>query len=190
MSDHPYAPPTVSRLIVKRGGKAITGQVPKPTVIIDTREQLPYSFSAHPNWIGNEVVGTLPTGDYSLVGMEELISIERKSLSDLLGTLTQNRERFIRECERLAQYPYRAILIEATLEDIKNPARYSHSDASPNSIVGTLDAIQARWNIPILYTSRVRSLAIEKCASLLSKYATYHFLESNGLGRILQDGDL
>ena len=42
----------------------------------------------------------------------------------------------------------------------------------------------------IIYTSRNRALAEEKAASWLSKTFTYWWLETNGLGRVLQEGDL
>jgi ERCC4-type nuclease len=80
-------PPTSSRLIVKRGGSSITRQVPKPVVLVDTREQLPLSFERFPNWIAGERRATLKTGDYTVEGMETALVLERKSLGDLIGTL-------------------------------------------------------------------------------------------------------
>ena len=40
----PVAAPS-GRLTVKRGGHSITRQIPKPVVLVDTREQLPFDFS-------------------------------------------------------------------------------------------------------------------------------------------------
>lgn len=185
-------PPSSGRLVVKRGGHAISGRVLKPTVIIDAHEQLPYSFRDYANWIGGTVVAALPTGDYSVVGMESQVAIERKSLIDLVLTLTHHRERFLRECERLAEFPYRAVLIEATWEELKSPYqdREILSLAHPNAIAGTLVALQARWNIPVVATSRQRPLAEEWAASFLSKVFTLAWLEAQGLGRELQEGDI
>lgn len=185
-------PASTARLVVKRGGHAISGRVPKPTVVVDSREQLPFTFQDYANWIGGTVVAALPTGDYSVVGMESRIALERKSLIDLVLTLTHQRERFLRECERLADIPYRAILIEATWEELKSPYEDGEiqSLAHPNAIVGTLIAIQARWNIPVVTTSRQRPLAEEWAASYLSKVFTLDWLEAQGLGRALQEGDI
>jgi hypothetical protein len=50
--------------------------------------------------------------------------------------------------------------------------------------------LEARFGIPVIYTSRYRPLAEEKAASWLSKHFTYWYLEKNGFGRVLQEGDL
>ena len=68
----------------------------EPVIVVDTREQKPYRFTRCQ-------VKTLPTGDYSLVGLEDCIAIERKSAADLAGSLGAGRTRFRRELERLAQ---------------------------------------------------------------------------------------
>jgi ERCC4-type nuclease len=183
--------PTSSRLIVKRGGKAITGTIPKPAVLIDTREQLPFTFEGFGNWIASARRATLPTGDYSVEGMETLLTLERKSLFDLVGTLMHNRDRFFAECERMTEFKWKAILVEASYEDIKSP--YTQSEfvkAHPNGVIGSLDAVEAKFGIPVIFTSQNRALAEEKAASWLSKHFTYWWLESNHLGRVLQEGDL
>jgi ERCC4-type nuclease len=48
------------------------------------------------------VRATLPTGDVTFAGARGLYAIERKSLADLVGSLTWGRDRFWREVERLA----------------------------------------------------------------------------------------
>jgi ERCC4-type nuclease len=60
-------------------------------ILIDTREQAPLDFS---RWPGVTVeVGTLNAGDYSLRGLEDRFALERKSISDLVGSVTTGRER-------------------------------------------------------------------------------------------------
>ena len=49
------------------------------TAICDSREQLPLDLAPL-----KTVRGTLTTGDYSILGMENIVSLERKSLDDLL----------------------------------------------------------------------------------------------------------
>jgi len=187
---HPALPPS-GRLIVKRDGHSITRQIPKPTVLIDTREKAPFDFSRFPNWIAGETKQKIDAGDYSIQGMEKLLSLERKSLSDLITTVIQERSRFFKMCEKLAQYRWRALLIEASYEDIKTPYGEEYETvAHPNAVSGTLDALEARFGIPIIYTSTNRLLAEEKAASWLSKHFTYWYLEENGFGRVLQEGDL
>lgn len=187
---NPVAPPS-GRLIVKRGGHSITRQIPKPVVLIDTRERSPFNFSRFPNWIAGESRQKLDAGDYSILGMENVLSLERKSLSDLITTLIQQRSRFFKMCEKLAQYRWRALIVEASYEDIKSPYdEECNTMAHPNAVSGTLDALEARFGIPVIYTSQYRPLAEEKAASWLSKHFTYWYLEENGFCRVLQEGDL
>ena len=106
--------------------------------------------------------------------MERVLCLERKSLADLVACTVTYRERFLASCARLARFQWKAILIEATLEDIKGgfgPFDIP-SDVHPNAVVGTLDAIEAKFGIPIIYTSTVRSLATERAANWLSKHFT------------------
>lgn len=84
------------------------------TAIIDTREQTPLDLAP----LQTEA-GSLPTGDYSLKGLEHVVAIERKSLPDLLGCVGRDRERFEKEMRRLLAYPCRALVLETTKEEIK-----------------------------------------------------------------------
>ena len=59
-------PPTTTRLLIKRNGRSITRDIPKPVVLVDTREQLPFDFSRFRNWIAFEKRKTLVAGDYSI----------------------------------------------------------------------------------------------------------------------------
>ncbi len=191
-----FAPPGTRRLCVMRDGHAVVREwkIPKPTVLVDTREQQPFDLvGAHRNWIGSQQVATLKTGDYSIEGMEDLLVLERKSLVDAIQSVMIRRAAFMRSCERLAAFRWKAILIEASCEDMKSYYRDLgddfQTDAHPNAVCGTYDAIEAKFGIPIIYTSRYRSLATERAASWLSKHFTYWWLEQNGEERTLIDSD-
>lgn len=193
-----FAPPGTRRLCVMRKGRAVVRawRIPKPTILVDTRERQPYPLAEeHPNWIGAVKPATLKTGDYSVEGMESVLALERKSMADAIGSAVAevNRARFIRSCARLAEFRWKAILIEGTYEQMK--AFYLDQDedlcteAHPNAVCGTYDAIEAKFGIPIVYASRDRRLATERAASWLSKHFTYWWLEENGHGRMLIDTD-
>lgn len=92
---------------------------PPLQIVIDSREQRPLALP-------NSIVKGLSTGDYSALGYENLIAVERKSIEDLLGCIGQSRDRFQRELERLAAFPYPAIVVECTMSDILNGTHYSH----------------------------------------------------------------
>lgn len=189
-----FAGPPKGRLRVVRDGHSIirSAEVPKPVVLVDTREQQPLSlFPNHGNWLLGEKRATLKTGDYTVEGMEELLCLERKSLADLVACTVTYRKRFIASCARMAKFKWKAILVEATFEDIKSGfERFDiPSGTHPNAVTGTLDAIEAKFGIPILYTSTFRDLAAERAASWLSKHFTYWWLEEHRLGRVLMDDD-
>ncbi len=111
--------------------------------IIDTREQLPYDLKPL-----KTVVATLSTGDYSLIGHEKMVSIERKSLEDFLGCIGQSRERFERECTRLLDYPTRAIVVEASWADLERGEW--RSKITPNAAMGSALGWIA-MGIPIIF---------------------------------------
>lgn len=184
------ASPGSRRLVVRRDGRSITRSVPKAVVIVDSREQATYSFVRFENWIAGVERRKVAAGDYSVEGMESLLAVERKSLADVIRTAIHERARFFRQCERMAKLRWKAILVEASYEDVKS---YYDDDlqteAHPNAVSGTLDAIEAKFGIPVIYTSRNVALAEEKLASWLSKHFTYWHLEEKGLGRVLQDQD-
>ncbi len=99
--------------------------------ITDTREQLPLDLSPL-----QSVAGSLTTGDYSVRGLESIIAIERKGLSDLLGCVGQERERFDREVLRLLAYPVRALVVEASWADLEQGEWRSH--VSPAAALGSV----------------------------------------------------
>lgn len=91
------------------------------TVVVDTREQHPWSFrrvSADARQDNRPLVvrtvrNALPTGDYSIEGLESQVTIERKSLADAYGTFGGGRDRWERELERMASFSFAAVVIEA-----------------------------------------------------------------------------
>lgn len=182
------------RLMVSRKGHSIlrSAGIPKPLVLVDTREQQPFALAAnHPNWIGGEQRATLKTGDYTVEGMEGLLALERKNLADLVACIVTYRRRFLAGCERLAAFRWKAILVEASYEDLKRDcAEFGIPSAvHPNAVCGTLDAIEAKFGLPVIYASTHRELATERAASWLSKHFTYWWLEQHRLGRVLVDSD-
>lgn len=82
----------------------------KLNIVIDTREQTPWSFDPARATVS---VGTLKTGDYALKD-DAGFGIERKSLGDFLGTIGTGWERFQRELDRMdeAGWPIKTIIVE------------------------------------------------------------------------------
>ena len=82
------------------------------TIIIDTREQRPYTFQNIKPEPPEMIIQGLTTGDYSVAGLEDRICVERKSINDFLGSVGCNRKRFEKEFQRMANMQYAALVLE------------------------------------------------------------------------------
>lgn len=131
-------------------------------ILIDTREQLPYKFE------NPSEIGTVPVGDYSIAGLEDLVAIERKELNDLIGCLTTGRERFERELHKGRALDYFALVIEAKLSDLANG--HYRSDMNPKSAIQSLLAFSVRYRLPIFFCEN-RKYGARVTESLLLKFA-------------------
>lgn len=134
---------------------------PPPIVVIDTREQLPYTF---PNTWPAPMVKALKTGDYSILGLENQFTIERKSLDDLLGCIFAPR--FEKELERLAEFHRAFLLIESNLYGMGQSPFYR---GNPTSVASKLQSISIRYGVHVLFAGN-RDLAQGYAAGLINKY--------------------
>jgi DNA excision repair protein ERCC-4 len=113
------------------------------TAIVDTREKLPYDLSPL-----RSIVGTLDLVDYSILGQQDRIGAERKSLSDYVSSLTSDRDAFERRVKRARSLDSYCIIVEATWQDLL--AGNWRSRATPTSIIGSTLAFMGE-GIPILF---------------------------------------
>jgi DNA excision repair protein ERCC-4 len=137
----------------------------KPTVVIDSREQTPLVFRNLAS-----VPGTLTSGDYSFAGAEELFAVERKSIADLVMSVTTERERFTRELHRLRGFQFARLLIVGAEAEVATH-RY-RSNASPKSVLHSLAAFEARYNVPVVWQPDH-----ELAAALVEKWAFWFHRE-------------
>lgn len=149
-------------------------------ILIDSREQRPYEFA------GRQVeVKGLKTGDYSVdydgEDLSHKVAIERKSLDDFVGSITTNRERFVKELERAKDLEFFAIVIEGSWDDI-DAHRYT-SLASPKSITGTILSWTVKYNIPIILAG-TRQRAEQIVVNYLDAYLRYKSIKKE---RIISD---
>ena len=98
-------------------------------IIRDTREKVGfYNFECKDDV--EVITQTVKTGDYTLEGLEEHFTIERKkSVSEIANNV--DSKRFIRELERMEQMPHPYILLEFSVEDILN---FPHNTNLPPKI--------------------------------------------------------
>ena len=113
------------------------------TAIVDTREQLPFDLAPL-----KSVRGTLTTGDYSILGLERHIALERKSLQDLVGCVGRERERFDREIQRLRAFECKAIIVEASWSSVE--MKQYRGDVHPNAVIGSVMGWIA-LGVPVLF---------------------------------------
>lgn len=120
------------------------------TIIVDTREQRPWSFPPH---IDVEV-GTLKTGDYALKGDEKNFAVERKSGADFVGTISTGWHRFCRELNRMdeAHFVAKAVIVEADFETfcyrirqgVVIPPDHEHTRCTPQFLMKRLAELTMR----------------------------------------------
>ena len=115
-------------------------------IVVDTREQAPYAFD--PNRFSVER-RALPAGDYSLVGSEERVAVERKSLADFVQTVIRARRRFHAELRKLAECEHACVVVEGSLRDVLE-GNYPGS-AHPNAVFGSAISICVDWGVPVYF---------------------------------------
>jgi len=184
MTAAPVAHPVLP-VVAERGGTQL--RTPRPVVLVDTREQNPFSFARFRGWFAGIEKKPLRLGDYSIAGLEESCTVERKDLSDLVHSFTAERKAFIERLRQMSCYPRRLLVITAALSQVKSP--YSQSKTSPNRITQSLIAALAGLGVPFLCVE-THELGEEIVASYLYQVFLYNWLESNGYGRCLVEDDL
>ena len=125
-------------------------------VTIDTSEQHPYIFRGLRENKEQELIveykwQSLDTGDYSIQGYHDLLTVERKSKADLYSTLGQGRERFEAEHERMKTIidagGFAAVVIEAEWSELLSQPP-EHSRLLPKTVYRTCLAWTQRYKVP------------------------------------------
>lgn len=122
-------------------------------VIIDTREQQPWSFDRCAT-----ACRKLDTGDYSVEGYEQILCIERKkSVSEIANNITEKRFKDV--IERMKTYQYAFLIFEFDLEDVLNypigsnvpKHMWNKIKISPGFILKHILELQLYHNIKVLF---------------------------------------
>ena len=121
-------------------------------ILVDAHERYPYKFAAQQ--VRTERV-PLPCGDYGIrVSGEVAAAVERKSLSDLVSSLTSGRLRFA--LGELAALPRAAVVVEDRYSQI-----FAQDRVRPALVADGLAELQVRWPaVPIVF-GETRKLAEE-----------------------------
>ena len=155
-------------------------------IVIDTREQHPLDFSF---WKDVKIQRReLWPGDYTVLGGAQYLAIERKSVSDLVGTMktgdagigATTPKRFDRELMALHSVIARGgrafVLVEPdgqlgtvcpAFEQIK--AHSYRSIIAPDKVLAFIKSIRSGWHVPVVMTdSRTQSAEIVYKSALLA----------------------
>lgn len=103
----------------------------KFTVVRDTREKPQYGWRfSEDAYCNGTITAKLDTGDYSIVGLEDVLCIERKrTIDEFAHNCIEKRWQ---SCmKRMAEYKYKFILFEFSWNDIN---MYPHSSKAPRKI--------------------------------------------------------
>lgn len=145
-------------------------------VAIDTREQAPWGFRGlvadardkNCDIIVKTERKTLQTGDYSIVGHEQQIAIERKEKGDLFHCVGADRERFERQVQRLSELPRGHVIIEADWKSVF--AGHPNSQLKPKVIHRTVVSWSLRYGNVHWWLCPTRGFAEATAFRILESY--------------------
>ena len=177
-----------SLIMLSRQGQP-KSMVPAITMLVDTREHLPYEFQGLVRIAGTSR-HTLPAGDYAIEEAPEIFCVERRRVEEfntIFSNPSDNRQPFLQELERLLSFPHRFLVIEGTIQYSKGGGRLGQYHK--NGMMDFLDALTARLGIKIIFSDS-REEAEERVANLAALHYAYYFAEQQGLGRCLTEDDV
>lgn len=114
------------------------------TAVVDTREQRPLDLSPM-----STIRKKVEVGDYTLLGLEDILTVERKDFADLLGCMTSSRERFEKVLAKMKAYPFRCVVIEGSYGDLAK-GKY-RSKMNPMAAMHTISSWTAQYQTPFMF---------------------------------------
>ena len=158
----------------------------KYTVIKDTREKTGWDFDFYEKCEGVLKQG-LKTGDYTAVGLEDHLRIERKaSTAEIALNLGRKREQFDAEMERIQEFRWKYIVCEFSEDTVMSfpqgstipKARWRHLRMNGKFMRKRLYNFETKYGVEIIFTNG-KEEAEEKAIELIE--AAYKTLkEENG----------
>jgi hypothetical protein len=155
--------------------KARAAGIPDLEIVVDARERYAYHFTGQQV---RTVRRALPCGDYAVTAGGRLVAaVERKSLSDLVSSLSNGRLRFA--LGELAALPRAAVVVEDRYSKV-----FSQDRIRPALVADGLAELQVRWpNVPIVFCEN-RKLAEEWTYRYLAAAHLWAETEGAAIARI------
>ena len=125
-----------------------------------------YNFYHYPDVFrvnGHPLITKLEVGDYSIMSYEKEFTIERKTLSDLIGSFStarkerqeqgvpDHRQNFREMWERSKGYSHKFLMTEGCFTDILE--KNYRADFNPNSLIASLLSWQIKYNFNWFFVS-------------------------------------
>jgi hypothetical protein len=144
-------------------------------ILVDAHERYPYAFTGQQV---RTVRRGLPCGDYAIAAGGKLVaSVERKSLADLVSSLTSGRLRFA--LGELAALPRAAVVVEERYSKV-----FTLEHVRPAKVADDLAELQVRWPaIPIVFCDN-RKLAEEWTYRYLAAAHAWADMERAAVDRV------
>lgn len=149
-------------------------------VIVDSREQYAWDFTFYDKCDG--IISTkLDTGDYSIEGLETVLTIERKrTTAEIAMNVGKDRKRFNAELERMSKFKYKYLICEFSFETLLRfpqdsgipRSRWNSLRLSPQYLVSCLNSYKDRYGIDVIYCDNkqdANSKAIEILTDIYEK---------------------
>ncbi|HLL65022.1 MAG TPA: ERCC4 domain-containing protein [Micromonosporaceae bacterium] len=154
---------------------ARAGGIAELEILVDHRERYPYRFADQRVTV---VSRPLPAGDYAVAVDGRLVaSVERKSLADLVSSLTGNRLKYL--MGDLAALPRAAIVVEDRYAGV-----FKLDRVRPAVVADGLAELQVAWpQVPIVFTD-TRALAEEWTYRWLAAAVRHARDDAEALGRL------
>lgn len=154
---------------------ARAASIPGLEIIVDAHEHYAYRFN---NQQARTTSRALPCGDYGIALDGTLVAaVERKSLPDLLSSLTSGRLRYA--LGELASLPRAALVVEDRYSQI-----FKQERVRPALVADGIAECQVRWpTIPIVFCE-TRGLAEEWTYRYLAAAHAWATAEPAALGRV------
>jgi hypothetical protein len=148
-------------------------------IIVDSHERYAYRFGGQQVQI---LKRALPCGDYGVVVDEQLVaSVERKSLADLVASLTGGKLRYA--IAELAALPRAALVVEDRYSQV-----FKLDRVRPALVVDGLAELQIRWpNVPIVFCE-TRQLAEEWTYRFLAAAQAWAETEHAAIAKLTPPG--
>lgn len=145
-------------------------------IAVDSREGAPWHFRSiradakdkNATLIVRTERKGLATGDYSIVGHENQIAIERKEKGDCFHCMGADRERFEKQVQRLSELPHGYVIVEADWLSVF--AGHPQSQLRPKVIHRTVISWTLRYPTVNWFFAPTRAFAEATCFRLLESY--------------------